>query len=66
MQRIEEKRASTTCFACREKGHAAKDCPVTNAGSGDKKSKSDSIVGICYRCAFFTFLRPSSSLTPCM
>jgi len=58
VQRIDEKRASTTCFACREKGHAAKDCPVTNAASGDKKSKSDNIVGICYRCASFTFLRP--------
>jgi len=30
LKRREEKRQSTTCFACREKGHAAKDCPKTS------------------------------------
>ncbi|KAJ7594540.1 hypothetical protein C8J56DRAFT_1044275 [Mycena floridula] len=38
-KRISDKLAATTCFACREQGHAAKDCP-----------KSEKTVGICYRC----------------
>lgn len=54
LKRIQEKMADTTCFACREKGHAAKDCP--NVGSGDGagegttgKSKNVNVVGLCYR-----------------
>ncbi|TFK66551.1 hypothetical protein BDN72DRAFT_771846, partial [Pluteus cervinus] len=47
-KRIDERNAETTCFACREKGHSAKDCPVTN-DHGDGGS-SRSVVGICYRC----------------
>ena len=35
----------TTCFACREKGHAAKDCPSNRSGGG----KSKAGIGICYR-----------------
>ncbi|KAJ8083837.1 hypothetical protein PM082_002603 [Marasmius tenuissimus] len=42
LKRIAARDADTTCFACREKGHSARDCPKEG---GDKKS-----VGICYRC----------------
>ncbi|KAJ7282944.1 hypothetical protein C8J57DRAFT_1433313 [Mycena rebaudengoi] len=41
LKRIEERNAATTCFSCREKGHAARDCP------SQANSKP---VGICYRC----------------
>jgi zinc finger CCHC domain-containing protein 9 len=37
---------STICFACRERGHAAKDCP-TNPSNG---RRSQAGMGICYRC----------------
>ncbi|KAK7020560.1 hypothetical protein R3P38DRAFT_2970183 [Favolaschia claudopus] len=43
LKRIEERNATTICFACRLKGHSARDCP----SSGDK---SKNAVGICYRC----------------
>ncbi|KAI5114601.1 hypothetical protein M0805_004367, partial [Coniferiporia weirii] len=51
-KRIQEKQLNTTCFACREKGHAARDCPTVKSGdSGDGASaKQSSRVGICYRC----------------
>jgi len=48
-KRVEERQANTTCFACRAKGHAARDCPVANTHPGEL-SKIDNIVGICYRC----------------
>ncbi|KAH8828346.1 hypothetical protein DL96DRAFT_1709622 [Flagelloscypha sp. PMI_526] len=38
LKRIADKRADLTCFACREQGHTAKDC------------RSQSNIGICYRC----------------
>jgi len=41
--------ADTTCFACREKGHAAKDCPTAKAEGGEQGSNSKPGVGICYR-----------------
>ncbi|KAF7294889.1 hypothetical protein MIND_01026800 [Mycena indigotica] len=41
LNRIQERKANTTCFACREKGHDARECP---------QSKGKPIVGICYRC----------------
>ncbi|KAL0579378.1 hypothetical protein V5O48_002654 [Marasmius crinis-equi] len=44
VKRIAARNADTTCFACREKGHAARDCPKE---ARDKGKKS---VGICYRC----------------
>ncbi|PPQ89467.1 hypothetical protein CVT25_011993 [Psilocybe cyanescens] len=46
LKRIEIKTTNTVCFACREHGHAAKDCPTTkkSEASGEKG------VGICYRC----------------
>ncbi|KAF8800207.1 hypothetical protein BYT27DRAFT_7263108 [Phlegmacium glaucopus] len=50
-KRINQKLVETTCFACREKGHAAKDCPTTRKytedGDGEKGTNA---VGICYRC----------------
>ncbi|TFK44158.1 hypothetical protein BDQ12DRAFT_672490 [Crucibulum laeve] len=49
-KRINEKEANTTCFACREKGHAARDCPVAKATGAVGKDKGKSVVGICYRC----------------
>lgn len=44
LRRIEEKASATICFACRETGHAAKNCPKNSATNGEKG------VGICYRC----------------
>ncbi|KAF8070055.1 hypothetical protein FPV67DRAFT_998730 [Lyophyllum atratum] len=48
-RRIDEKQADTTCFACREKGHAARDCP-TAKDLPTENGKKASAVGICYRC----------------
>lgn len=56
LQRIAEKNANTTCFACREKGHAARDCPTNE--NGDAESKP---VGMCYRCVSLSY-----SLRPCL
>ncbi|KAL5507580.1 hypothetical protein ACEPAH_7036 [Sanghuangporus vaninii] len=52
IQRKQEKLANTTCFACRKKGHAAKDCPKVKSGeiSDNRTGKSNTITGICYRC----------------
>lgn len=47
-RRIAEKNSDTTCFACREKGHAARDCPKSQNAEGNN-SKLKSTVGICYR-----------------
>ena len=49
IKRIRERDANTICFACREKGHAARDCRNVkpegeNSGKGSKK-----VVGICYQ-----------------
>ncbi|KAH9998511.1 hypothetical protein BJV74DRAFT_204110 [Russula compacta] len=58
-KRIAERHAHTTCFACREVGHSAKDCPsiVPDADrdryggtTTETKPKTGGIVGICYRC----------------
>lgn len=46
-QRQEEKLVNTTCFACRQKGHAAKSCPNTTS-LGEAKGKGASQI-ICYR-----------------
>jgi zinc finger CCHC domain-containing protein 9 len=50
-KRISEKLAETTCFACREKGHAAKDCPTAQKSTKDDDvdEKATNVVGICYR-----------------
>ncbi|KAF8678261.1 Phosphoribosylformylglycinamidin [Rhizoctonia solani] len=52
LKRIDERRKDTTCFACREKGHAAKECPKANLDvtDDDALSVKKYIVGICYRC----------------
>ncbi|KAF8894327.1 hypothetical protein CPB84DRAFT_1816117 [Gymnopilus junonius] len=48
LKRIQQKNVDTTCFVCREKGHAARDCPTAkNTAEGEKSAK---VVGICYRC----------------
>jgi len=51
-KRINQKLAETTCFACREKGHAAKDCPTAQKSTEDDdgEEKATNLVGICYRC----------------
>ncbi|KAI9063344.1 hypothetical protein FKP32DRAFT_702991 [Trametes sanguinea] len=57
VKRINERHAETTCFACREKGHTARDCTksiAADALEGDRgksggKAGRDT-VGICYRC----------------
>jgi len=50
LNRVNEKKAQTTCFACREQGHAARDCPNAQAATGDEAAQTEAIVGICYRC----------------
>ncbi|CAE6460783.1 unnamed protein product [Rhizoctonia solani] len=52
LRRIDERSKDTICFACREKGHAAKDCPASNLDEtdGDALSMQNKLVGICYRC----------------
>ncbi|KAG5729773.1 hypothetical protein E4T56_gene935 [Termitomyces sp. T112] len=48
LKRINERVEATTCYACRQKGHAAKDCPNTEKLNEDGQNAK--IVGICYRC----------------
>ncbi|KAI0676848.1 hypothetical protein C8Q78DRAFT_1149198 [Trametes maxima] len=56
MKRINDRNADTTCFACRAKGHTARDCTnslATDAleserGKGGRSGRD--AVGICYRC----------------
>ncbi len=48
LKRIDQKNVQTTCFACREKGHAAKDCP-SQSGGVEGSAKGAPSVGICYR-----------------
>ncbi|KAF8149481.1 hypothetical protein B0H34DRAFT_667709 [Crassisporium funariophilum] len=50
LKRIQQKQVETTCFACREKGHAARDCPTAAKSGGDESGQVSSVVGICYRC----------------
>lgn len=47
VKRINERLEKTICYACRQKGHAAKDCPNTEKPTED--SQNAQIVGICYR-----------------
>lgn len=53
LKRINERHENSICFACRQKGHAASQCPSTllpNAGeAGVPHAKA--VVGICYRYA---------------
>ncbi|KAK0210763.1 hypothetical protein DFS33DRAFT_1378745 [Desarmillaria ectypa] len=48
-RRIAERDALTTCFACRERGHAARNCPKTKMQDANGKTGKN-VVGICYRC----------------
>ncbi|KAF8840705.1 hypothetical protein BDN67DRAFT_968147 [Paxillus ammoniavirescens] len=52
LTRIAERHADTVCFACREKGHAAKDCTkaVGEGGDDDGQKNINKVVGMCYRC----------------
>lgn len=56
LERIQERKDQTMCFACREMGHSAKECPnttfapeqlLTLEAERDKSGKQ--MVGICYR-----------------
>ena len=54
-RRMAERNANTTCFACREKGHAVQDCPKIADGSikppeNQSGFSATGVVGICYRC----------------
>ncbi|TFK21101.1 hypothetical protein FA15DRAFT_718072 [Coprinopsis marcescibilis] len=50
LARIQERNDATTCFACREKGHAARDCPKAADADVAKREGNSNAVGICYRC----------------
>lgn len=56
LDRISEREANTTCFACRSQGHSAKDCPNNLDGSieidGIKTMVGRDTVNICYRFVF--------------
>lgn len=55
---MQERNADTTCFACRERGHTARDCTksiAADALEGDRANRGTrsgrDAVGICYRYA---------------
>ena len=50
LKRVSDRHPDTVCFACREKGHAAKDCP--KAG-GEGQKNVNTAVGMCYRSVSF-------------
>ena len=55
LRRIAERNVNTTCFACREMGHAVQDCPKIADGSikppeNQSGFSATGVVGICYRC----------------
>lgn len=59
LKRIAGRSADMTCFACREVGHSAKDCPAIQLDAGrnrstttrtNAKATAGVVVGICYRC----------------
>ncbi|KAG8766795.1 hypothetical protein FRC12_006654 [Ceratobasidium sp. 428] len=48
LRRVDARQSGTVCFACREKGHAAKDCPKSSILGDDGLPRET--VGVCYRC----------------
>ncbi|KAI0305620.1 hypothetical protein B0F90DRAFT_1699495 [Multifurca ochricompacta] len=50
LKRIAERRSNTTCFACREVGHSAKDCWSMRSDANGGGDGPSNIIGICYRC----------------
>ncbi|KAI0727361.1 hypothetical protein C8Q72DRAFT_840539 [Fomitopsis betulina] len=55
VKRKDQRTVDTICFACREKGHAARECtkalkPTEEGGEAKRKNVAKSAVGICYRC----------------
>jgi hypothetical protein len=52
LRRIDAKQSETICFACRERGHAAKNCPNSKSSILDDEGlpRDDISVGVCYRC----------------
>jgi len=50
LKRIKQKNSDTVCFACREKGHAAKDCSTIKKSEAQGEGGAQNVVGICYRC----------------
>lgn len=54
VKRKDQRTVDTICFACREKGHAARECtkalkPTEEGGEAKRKNVAKSAVGICYR-----------------
>ena len=54
VKRINDRQSDTICFACRERGHTARDCTNTIAadaldGEQSKSKSGRDTVGICYR-----------------
>ncbi|CAL1706267.1 unnamed protein product [Somion occarium] len=73
LKRQDDRHVNTTCYACRETGHAARDCPATLGNDPSdpvKEGKSGKpaarAVGICYRCGSkrHTLARCNSSVDP--
>lgn len=52
LKRVSDRQADTVCFACREKGHAAKDCPKADGEGRDGQKNVNVAVGMCYRFVF--------------
>ena len=50
-KRIAQRQDHTICFACRQKGHPAADCPVirNSTTEGNSPSASKTLIGVCYR-----------------
>ena len=49
LKRISDRQGNTVCFACRENGHAARDCPKAGGGNGNNRKNVNTAVGMCYR-----------------